>query len=189
MQQAGLARPSFRRGYRMNRIAAFAAAALPVAVLPLMAMPAHAGPHEHGIGHLQVALDGRALAVELRLPAKDVVGFERAPRNDAERARIDEARAALANAALFTPAAAAQCASKGADVTLPQFSGKSGGADDHADFEAVHRFDCANAAALAALEHGVFKAFPKIKQLRAQALTARGQKQVILTHGKPRLAF
>jgi hypothetical protein len=170
----------------MQRMAVLLAAAIG---LPAIALPALAGPHEHGIGNLQVALDARVLTLELRLPAKDLVGFERAPRNDAERTRIADARAALAAATLFTPAAAAQCTAKPAEVTLPQFSGKSGGADDHADFEAVHRFECANVAALNDLDHGVFKAFPKIKQLRTQAVTPRGQKQVVLTHGKPRLAF
>ncbi len=154
------------------------------------ALPAFAGPHEHGIGALQVAVEGRTLAVELRLPAKDLIGFERAPRNDAERARIEQARAALADAKLFAPSAGAQCVPTGTpDVVVPKFAGNAAGADDHADFEAAYRFECADAAALAALEHGVFKAFPRIKQLRAQAVTAKGQKQVVLTHGKPRLAF
>jgi hypothetical protein len=165
-------------------IAPFAAA------LALAAGVAGAGPHEHGVGHLQVAADGRTLAIELRLPAKDLVGFERAPRTDAERARIEDARKALADPGLFRPAVAANCAIAGMpSAAAPTFAGKASGTDDHADFEATHRFECADPAALSALEHGVFKAFPRIKQLRTQAVTAKGQKQATLTHGKPRLSF
>jgi hypothetical protein len=151
---------------------------------------AAAGPHEHGIGHLAVAVDGRALAIELRLPAKDLVGFERAPRTDAERARIEQTRAALADPKLFVPPGEAKCSASGTPaVAVPTFTGKAGADDDHADFEAVYRFECANPAALASLEQGVFKAFPRIKQLRVQAATAKGQRQAVLTHGKPRLAL
>jgi hypothetical protein len=162
-----------------------------VATLALAFAAGHAaaGPHEHGVGALEVALEGRTLAIELRLPAQDLVGFERAPRTDAERARIDAAGKALADAGLFTPAAAAGCVPAGAPaVALPKFSGKAA-ADDHADFEAAYRFECANPAALTTLEHTVFKAFPRIKQLKAQAVTAKGQRQATLTHGRPRLAF
>jgi|APFre7841882724_1041349.scaffolds.fasta_scaffold00272_15 hypothetical protein len=158
--------------------------------LALAAGGAAAGPHEHGVGHLQAAVDGRTLAIEVRLPAKDLVGFERAPRTDAERARIEDARRALADPRLFQPAAAAKCTIVGApSASAPAFSGKTGAADDHADFEATHRFECADSGALSALEHGVFKAFPRIKQLRVQAVGPKGQKQATLTHGKPRLSF
>lgn len=160
------------------------------AALALGAGAAAAGPHEHGVGQMQVAVDGRMLAIAVRLPAKDLVGFERAPRTDAERTRIEDARKALADPALFRPAAAAKCAVASApSASAPAFSGKAGAADDHVDFEAAHLFECAEPGALAALEHGVFKAFPRIKQLEVQAVTAKGQRQATLTHGKPRLSF
>lgn len=142
------------------------------------------------MGALDVGRDGRTLAIELRLPAKDLVGFERAPRNDAERRAIEQARLALADPALFVPTAAAQCVAKEPPaVEVPAFPAKPATGDDHADFAATFRFECANAAALAGLEHAVFKAFPKIKRLNAQFAGASGQKKTVLTHGKPRLAF
>lgn len=149
-----------------------------------------AGPHEHGIGHLDVAVDGSTLVIELRLPTEDLVGFERAPRTDAERARIEHRRVALGDATLFSPSPEAKCTPVGTPAVEPPVFGKpAGGAEEHADFAATYRFECANATALAALEHGIFKAFPRIKQLRVQAVTAKGQKRATLTHGKPRLSF
>jgi hypothetical protein len=154
------------------------------------ALPARAGPHEHGAGTLDVARDGRTLTIELRLPAKDAVGFERAPRNDAERKAIEQARMALADAKLFVPSAAAQCVAADAPVVeVPVFAATPAAGDDHADITATYRFECANVAALAGVEHGVFKAFPKIKRLDARSAAATGQKQTVLTPGKPRLAF
>jgi hypothetical protein len=153
-----------------------------------LALGAAAAPHEHGVGRLEVAVDGRTLTIELRLPAEDLVGFERAPRTDAERARIEERRKALADAALFAPASDAACKPLGTPaVEPPVFAAR--GKEEHADFVATYRFDCANPGALADIEQRVFKAFPRIKQLRVQAVTARGQKQATLTHGRPRLAL
>lgn len=160
------------------------------AVAALLATSARGAPHEHGVGALQVAVDNRTLVIELRLPAKDVIGFERAPRTDAERGRIEQARAALADARLFAPSTDARCAPAGTPaVETPTFTAPSGGADEHADFEATFRFECENPAGLAALDHGVFKAFPKVKRLNVQAVSGRGQKKAVLTHGKPRFSF
>ncbi len=145
---------------------------------------AAAAPHEHGVGELDAAVDGSALVIEVRLPAEDVVGFERAPRTDAERARIEQVRKALADAGLFTPNAEARCRVAGAaEVAVPAFGAK----DAHADFAATHRFECANAAALSAVDVGVFAAFGKVRRLKAQVAGPRGQKQATLTAQRPRL--
>ena len=145
---------------------------------------AAAAPHEHGVGELDVAVDGNALVIELRVPAEDLVGFERAPRTDAERARIEQVRKALADAKLFTPNAEAGCRAAGSpDVAVPSFGNK----DAHADFAATHRFECANAGALTAVEIGAFSAFPKVRRLKAQVAGPRGQKQATLTRQRARL--
>jgi hypothetical protein len=149
---------------------------------------AAAAPHEHGVGTLDVAVDAATLIVELRLPAQDVVGFERAPRTDAERARIEQVRAALADATRFTPNAEARCRATGApSVEVPVFGPKAG--DEHADFTATYRFECASTVALTRVDHSVFTAFPKVRRLQAQVISAKGQKQATLTPARPRLAL
>jgi len=146
--------------------------------------PAAAAPHEHGVGELDAAVDGSALVIELRVPAEDVVGFERAPRNDAEKARIEQVRRTLGDAKLFTPNAEARCrAAAPPAVEVPAFNAK----DAHADFAATHRFECANAAALSAVDVGVFAAFAKVRRLKAQVAGPRGQKQATLTPQRARL--
>ena len=44
--------------------------------------------HEHGHGTVDIVVEGEELVVEIRIPAVNVVGFEHAPRDDAERERV-----------------------------------------------------------------------------------------------------
>ena len=76
-------------------------------------------PHEHGHGALDIALEGEELVAELRIPAVNVVGFEHAPRDDAEREAVHEAVVRFANAAaVLVPAADAECELEDAEVEI-----------------------------------------------------------------------
>lgn len=169
-----------------------------------LAAAAHAaGPHEHGVATMSAVLEGGQLQIELRIPARDVVGFERAPRNDQERKRIAEARDKLTDgAALIAPTTAARCAaarpaevkSELLNATAPASAGHRHGHgskddDDHADFHATYSFTCADPAALAALEQTLFKSFPRLKQIRVEAVGAKGPKRATLTPARSRFSF
>ena len=68
------------------------------------------GAHEHGRGTLDIAVEGEELVVEFRIPAANVVGFEHAPRDDAEREAVRRALAPFQDAAsLLVPSAEAEC--------------------------------------------------------------------------------
>ena len=76
-------------------------------------------PHEHGHGALDIALEGENLVAEFRIPAVNVVGFEHAPRDDAEREAVHEAVVRFANAAaVLVPAADAECEIEDAEVEI-----------------------------------------------------------------------
>ena len=47
--------------------------------------------HEHGRGMLDIVAEGEELMVEFRIPAANVVGFEHAPRDDAEHEAVRKA--------------------------------------------------------------------------------------------------
>ena len=47
--------------------------------------------HEHGRGTLDIVAEGEELVVEFRIPAANVVGFEHAPRDDAQREAVRKA--------------------------------------------------------------------------------------------------
>jgi hypothetical protein len=166
------ARRHGRNGVRI-RPGVGVAVALPACLLAFAATAAdeftqHAA-HEHGKATLDVALDGGRLEVRLSTPAINVLGFERAPRTDAEKQAAADASALLArHRELFSFPVAARCTANRPEVTAPAWAGgdKAGkgdkaskasdhdhghddGGHDHADYVATWTFDCATPAALA----------------------------------------
>ena len=49
-----------------------------------------ASGHQHGVAKLDVAYDQGALSIELEAPLDVLLGFERAPRPDAERKSVEQ---------------------------------------------------------------------------------------------------
>jgi hypothetical protein len=94
-------------------------ACLSLVLAALWLAPVQAAPHahQHGVAKLAVAVDGNTLTIDLDAPLDGFLGFERAPRNDAERKAAADLLARLRDAAgLFKPDAAAGC--KAAEVTI-----------------------------------------------------------------------
>ena len=95
------------------------------------------GPHEHGHGTLDVAVEGEDLVIELRMPGVNVVGFEHAPGTDAEREAVQRALARFKDpAAVLVPSPGAECESGRAEATLAIMGhGDSRDHDEHHDDE------------------------------------------------------
>ncbi|GAB6041001.1 DUF2796 domain-containing protein [Endothiovibrio diazotrophicus] len=154
------------------------------------------GPHVHGVGHLDVALDGATLAIELDSPAANLVGFEHPPRDAAEQARFDATLAALRDGgALFLLPAAAGCRLEAAQVgeEAVDHDGDAGepheGEEEHhhADINGSYRFLCDRPEALDALDVGLFERFPATKRLEVQLIGPHGQRGGELTAEHHRL--
>lgn len=79
--------------------------------------------HEHGALKLDVAIEGNKLTIAMEAPLDNLLGFERAPRTDAERKAAAEVlarlRSPIQGKALFSADAAAQCTLSKADVQAP----------------------------------------------------------------------
>jgi hypothetical protein len=146
--------------------------------------------HTHGVGDLDVAVDGGRISLALTVPAADVVGFEHAPRTDAQREAVASAEKLLrAQAELFALPVAARCRFLSADVTAP-WSGDAGAADaEHSDFAARWEFDCAEPAQLAFIEVRIAAKLSGDLKLRATVLDERGQRRAELTRSRTRLAL
>ncbi|MDH4983163.1 DUF2796 domain-containing protein [Hyphomicrobium sp. D-2] len=54
------------------------------------------GAHVHGRGTFNIAIEGSRVALELKAPGMDIVGFESAPTSDAQKAAVEKAKATLA---------------------------------------------------------------------------------------------
>jgi len=157
------------------------------------------GVHEHGRVTVNVALDGSQLAVELLAPAINVVGFERAPRDDAERKRVADAAARLrAGRGLVGVPPAAACRLESSDVQVPESgaggqapahdhegNGEHGAHDgpargDHADYRASLAFRCGNPAALKWVELWLLRDLREVAQIEVNVVTPRVQRQQAL---------
>lgn len=89
-----------------------------------------ADAHEHGVGMLDIAVDGGTLAMVFHAPGADIVGFEYLPESDADRAAVDAAVATLSQPlSLFALPDAAGCTVDAATAELEA----EGAHDDHAD--------------------------------------------------------
>jgi len=173
-----------------------------VACMALAASAAHAGKaHEHGVVRLDVSVEGSRLTIDMVAALDNWLGFERAPRTDAERKAAAEVLARLRNpqqgTPLFVPDAAAQCQLVKAEVSAPVLepgtkpaaksatapasppaAHKSGG--EHADLEASYTFQCAQPTPLRTLELGLFDAYKRIQRIHVQVVGPKGQSKVTL---------
>lgn len=143
--------------------------------------------HHHGTASLQVSLDGRALQISFEGPSDNVLGFEHAPRTDAQKQVVARADQQLKQPGqLFGIPPAAQCQAQPArvDMKLPE----AGAGETHSEIEAEWRWECGNPAALVDLDvGGLFRSFPRLRQVKADVVTARGQKTAVLKPGAARL--
>jgi len=112
-------------------------------------------PHEHGHGALDIVLEGEELVAELRIPAVNVVGFEHAPRDDAELETVRNAIARFSDAAaVLVPSADAECEIEGveAEIAGTDHDG-SWKVDAHGELEEEHEGEDHDAEAHGKHEH------------------------------------
>ncbi|GHD69756.1 ZrgA family zinc uptake protein [Jeongeupia chitinilytica] len=136
------------------------------------------GPHQHGVATLDVAFDKGELALDFASPADNVLGFEHAPKTDAERKKIDQMTKTLSLATnLFVPEAAAGCKTSPVKVAAPDWSTGA-----HVDIDADYSFKCQRAPASIALP--LWKQYPNIRELVVNIATDKGQRQLRLKPGQ-----
>lgn len=154
-----------------------------LAATPALAQKAHV----HGEGSLEAVIENNRLSLRLELPLDVAVGFERAPRNDKEKAALTAAAKALADPALFSPAAAANCIATPTRVNLPAYDGKQ--APDHADIEVSLEFICTAPNLLKSVDTSVFRQFKRLYRIEARRIGPAGQGAARLTPKNPILTW
>jgi hypothetical protein len=135
--------------------------------------------HVHGVAKLDVAVEAGGLTVQMESPLDNLLGFERAPRNDAERRQADAVVAKLRSAAaMFSIDPAAQC--KPAHVELSSSALKLGHPDPkeeeqgHADIDGSFEFTCVDATKASYIDVGLFE-FARLQKLEVQVATPHRQ--------------
>jgi hypothetical protein len=149
-------------------------------------------PHVHGVGTLQLVLEGNQLHVELNLPAMDVVGFEHAPKTAEQRDAVTQAVALLQDSShVIKPPPAAGCTTVPGRVESALLGDQQGHDHDHdhdhadgeihANFDVTYRFDCRRPEALSPLKVTLFQHLPRLEKLDVQSVTSGGQQSQPLT--------
>ncbi len=159
--------------------------------------------HVHGFASINLAIDDKELQFEFISPAESIVGFEYAPSNAAERKAVADAIALLRDPAkLFALPASAGCelheveAERHGEGEHEEHAEHDAHSEDehaqhddhgdahahedsgagaiHSEFHAHYYFDCKNTT-IETIGLPLFETWPRIEEIRLQALTPRGQ--------------
>lgn len=143
-----------------------------------------AGAHAHGVALLDVAVDGATITLRLASPLDSLLGFERAPRNDAERGLVRAMAQALRSGNAFVPTPAARCrldkVELASSVLAPDLLGGGAAAageptGEHAELTGTFVYRCDEAGALQGIDVMLFDHFKKLRLVDAQVAGPRGQ--------------
>jgi hypothetical protein len=177
--------------------------------------PGSPPPHAHGVASLQLAVDGNLLTLEFQSPLDNLVGFERPPRNDKEKASVRRMAERLRKAeTLFVPTPQAGCSPASVNLESPVIdasllatdagkpgtdSAKGGGRADkrasgkedegHAALTGEFVFRCERPANLRDMEVKLFDVFPQLKRLDVQVAAPGGQKAAKLSSENRRVSW
>jgi hypothetical protein len=150
------------------------------------AAPAWAGKaHEHGVAALDIAVEPARITLQLEAPLDSLLGYERAPRTDAERKAADAAVAKLrAAAGLFRIDPAAGCTLAGVELESAALKlgspAPAAAADGHADLDATVTFSCQDGTKAAFIDVDLFTAFARLSLLNVQVAGAKAQQKLTL---------
>lgn len=191
-----------------------------VLTLPFVTLAATAQEHReleahvHGVGEVNLAIDGTHLLVELHAPGMDIVGFEHAAGSEADREAVAGALERLERAAsVLTLPRSAGCEMETASVDLHgetelhehdevhahaeahdhedehaehhDDSHEHGDDRGHTEFEASYLFDCAAIENLTSITFSYFDQFAPEAELRVQVVGPAGASAFTVTARNP----
>ncbi len=157
--------------------------------------------HVHGVGKLDIALDGNTLHLHLDSPLMNLVGFEHAATSAKDRQAVQNMVKLLRNgSAVFVTTPAAQCSSTAVKLVSsalpPALLGESSGGksapsdtdqtskpskSEHADLDADYTFQCTYPERLKAIDVKLFDGFKGFVSIDVQLVTAKRQAAAKLT--------
>lgn len=155
--------------------------------------------HVHGVSTAEIAVEHGTVAITLRAPGMDIVGFEYEPGTQADKDAVD-----IAIRALLTPeniVALPEAAGCRISEVLARLSSGEDDHDDHAEedqdedddahteFHARYIFACDDEAALTSVSFPFFEQFENAEEIEAQYVTETGAGTAELTRGAAELSF
>ncbi|RRV06301.1 DUF2796 domain-containing protein [Pseudomonas sp. v388] len=157
------------------------------------------GAHEHGVGRLDVVLEGKKLEFQFDSPAMNIVGFEHQATSAEDKAKVTQARELLLKPnALFNIPDAANCSATSVKLSSPLFGDRDEHEDargeehdhEHSEIHGSYAFVCDAPAILKNLDlSNIFKTFPDTKKLQVQLISPGGQSGAEVIAANPTLKF
>jgi len=143
--------------------------------------------HSHGMGMLELVIQGKTVKATFEIPMESLLGHEYLPRSAAEKKAMANLKAGVAKAAYFMSfPAAAQCQEKSMKTESVMFEGKK---SEHADLDAELEFECAKPEALTQIEFPLFAKHPRLGSLKVDMVSPKGQKSVTVKTKDPVLRW
>jgi hypothetical protein len=181
-------------------------AAMFAACLPAVGAEEHRelGAHEHGVGRLNIAIEGKRISMELEVPGADIVGFEHEASTKEQKAAVKKAKSTLEGVLnVFKLPAEAKCKLAEAKVkieTEDHDNDKAGGksqakheeekeGDHHSQFQATYAIDCAAPEKVTGIDFKYFELFPEARKLDINLATEKGQSHFEVSREQPQLKF
>ena len=149
--------------------------------------------HAHGHGTLDIVVEGETALIELRMPGVNVVGFEHAPKDDAEHEAVRQALEPLRDgAAVFVPAPEADCAIEEAAAEISAVAPDDhhdgehaedehaghvadSGEEAHSELHATYRFRCGAPERLDRIETRVLEHLHDVEEIDVRVVTPTAQ--------------
>ena len=177
------------------------ACGLAVAVTVAAHAVAAESAHVHGLGRLNIAIDGSRVYMALEAPGADLVGFEHAPRSGAEKDAVTAALAQLGEPMrLLRLDADADCRviEKSAGIETEtrqqddQHDHDQHGSDDahgseeaHRAFTAEYVLECGHIDALRSIGFTYFEQFENARSIDIVLIDGSGQRRVEIDRSDP----
>ena len=149
------------------------------------------GPHQHGHGSLNLAVEGQTVQMALEVPGADIVGFEYEATTAEDQGKVQAAEEKLAQPlALFVLPRNAGCKVTSAKVVIARESETDhdaheheenahaeadGHEAEHSEFHAEYALTCSNVAAITTISFPYFDAFPNSEELAVTLITEKSQ--------------
>ena len=162
--------------------------------------------HEHGVGELNIAIDGSLAEFEFMLPGADIVGFEYEAKSDEDLAKIENALLVLENYEnVFSLNKNSKCVLADLDHHLSgeeheeheehadeeheehadEEHEEHADEESHTEFYAKYSFKCDNIKQLDKVEFSYFKTFPNSSELEVQFVSDIGSNAFEVEADKP----
>ena len=143
--------------------------------------------HEHGVGELNIAIDGLLAEFEFMLPGADIVGFEYEAKSDEDLAKIENALLVLENYEnLFSLTKNSKCVLADLDYHLSgEEHEEHADEESHTEFYAKYSFRCDDIKQLDKVEFSYFKNFPNSYELEVQFISDIGSNAFEVEADKP----